>query len=404
MTVENPGGNFTTAPLLTFVSGGGAGATAISTLTPTTVAHINVTAPGQNYIEPPQIIVIGGGNGQGAIASPTASDSTSALIAVIIFEGGSGYTTAPTVAFVGGGGKGATGTATVSGGAVTGVTITNGGTGYNNVVPPIVVFGSGGCVAVPVLQGGGVVQINVTNPGSGFTQNAQVLIAPVSGDPGTGAGATVVFAPTTLGVPIMESYGEGYTSAPAIEISAGANKSAYATVSLMPFGVSGSCMETFASRLWIADPKQASYATLPAGGNWQVSAAGGFIDYATSDGGVLFTNSDNFLQTHYTQIRQSNGYLYFFGDGSASVVSSVTTSGNPPTTTFNYQNIDPQTGDSWRIRCRTSAARSSSPTRLGFSACMLAGRRRSAPRSTRFSTARFILARPTRSFRRLRTR
>ena len=33
---------------------------------------------------------------------------------------------------------------------------------------------------------------------------------------------------------------------------------------------------------------------------------------------------------------------------SASVVSSVTTSGNPPTTTFNYQNIDPQTGNSWR--------------------------------------------------------
>ena len=64
--------------------------------------------------------------------------------------------------------------------------------------------------------------------------------------------------------------------------------------------------------------------------------------------GVQFTNTDGFLQTQYVHIQQSNGYLYFFGDDSVSVVSNVNTTGSPATTTFNYQNVDPQTGIPWR--------------------------------------------------------
>src|SRR5262249_67734 len=37
-----------------------------------------------------------------------------------------------------------------------------------------------------------------------------------------------------------------------------------------------------------------------------------------------------------------------FGDSSISVISNVQTSGNPLTTTLNYQNSDPQTGVVWR--------------------------------------------------------
>lgn len=60
---------------------------------------------------------------------------------VNIGSGGTGYTTAPTVAFTGGGGTGAVGTATVSGGVVTGVTITSPGTGYTSA--PTVAFTGG---------------------------------------------------------------------------------------------------------------------------------------------------------------------------------------------------------------------------------------------------------------------
>ena len=104
--------------------------------------------------------------------------------------------------------------------------------------------------------------------------------------------------------------------------------------------------------MWIANPAPSQFDTLPPEGDFSVTAPGSLTDVATSDGGVLFTNSDSFLQRQYVGIKQSNGYLYFIGDGSCSVVSGVQTSGtgSPPvtTTTFNYQTVDPQTGGSWR--------------------------------------------------------
>ncbi|HEY3308729.1 MAG TPA: DUF2341 domain-containing protein [Desulfuromonadaceae bacterium] len=59
-----------------------------------------------------------------------------------ITNGGTGYTTAPTVSFTGGGGTGAAATATVTGGIVTALTITNVGSGYTST--PTVGFTGGG--------------------------------------------------------------------------------------------------------------------------------------------------------------------------------------------------------------------------------------------------------------------
>jgi hypothetical protein len=81
---------------------------------------------------------------------------------------------------------------------------------------------------------------------------------------------------------------------------------------------------------------------------FQVSSPGSFTDFATSDGGVVFTSSDGFLQTKYVHLQQANGYLYAIGNGSISVISSVNTAGTPTTTTFNYQPVDPDIGGSWR--------------------------------------------------------
>ena len=67
---------------------------------------------------------------------------TNGITGVVVKNGGINYTTAPTVAFVGGGGTGATATATVSGGAVTAVSVTNAGSGYADF--PAVTFTGGG--------------------------------------------------------------------------------------------------------------------------------------------------------------------------------------------------------------------------------------------------------------------
>lgn len=74
-----------------------------------------------------------------------------------ITSGGTGYTSAPTVALTGGGGTGALATASISGGAVTGITITNPGSGYTSV--PTVAFTGGagsGAAATAELGDGGL--------------------------------------------------------------------------------------------------------------------------------------------------------------------------------------------------------------------------------------------------------
>ncbi len=64
--------------------------------------------------------------------SPATSGTGTSVTSAAVTAAGTGYTTAPTVGFSGGGGTGATAIATVSGGVVNGITITNGGTGYTS--------------------------------------------------------------------------------------------------------------------------------------------------------------------------------------------------------------------------------------------------------------------------------
>jgi hypothetical protein len=78
---------------------------------------------------------------------------TKEVALVQVTNGGSGYTSIPTVSFTGGSGSGATATATVLSGAVVGVTVTEGGLGYTTA--PSVVFtggGGSGAVGASVLQ------------------------------------------------------------------------------------------------------------------------------------------------------------------------------------------------------------------------------------------------------------
>ncbi len=72
-------------------------------------------------------VTFSGGGGTGAVAVAVA-DSAGVLTGIYVVNGGSGYTSAPTVAISNG--TGASATATVSEGKVTGVSVSAGGTGY----------------------------------------------------------------------------------------------------------------------------------------------------------------------------------------------------------------------------------------------------------------------------------
>ena len=80
---------------------------------------------------------------------------------------GTGYTSAPTVAFGGGGGTGASATATISGGSISGFTIT-GGSGYTSA-PTVTLTGGGGtgASAATTITGGVVTAINLIGTAMG---------------------------------------------------------------------------------------------------------------------------------------------------------------------------------------------------------------------------------------------
>ncbi|CAI8909672.1 hypothetical protein [Chryseobacterium sp. IT-36CA2] len=95
-------------------------------------------------------------NFQGTPAIATATISGGAVTGITISNGGSGYTTAPTVNFYGGGavvsgGSKARATATITGGVVTGITINNGGNGYT-AAPTVTISGGNKGMLFPNLN------------------------------------------------------------------------------------------------------------------------------------------------------------------------------------------------------------------------------------------------------------
>jgi hypothetical protein len=127
VTVTNPGSGYLTAPSVTFSSGS---ATANAVLTTGQVNSITLTNAGAGYTSPPSVTITGGG-GANATAISSLITFATGTVSVLITSGGAGYTNAANVvvAFTGAG-SGAAGTAILSGGQVTQVIMTNAGTNY----------------------------------------------------------------------------------------------------------------------------------------------------------------------------------------------------------------------------------------------------------------------------------
>jgi hypothetical protein len=98
-------------------------------------------AAASDGITPAYTAVAARSNATGGAA--TAATTSNAVSAITVTNGGSGYTTAPTISFTGGGGTGATATATVSGGIITAITVGAGGSGYTTA-PTVVITPAAG--------------------------------------------------------------------------------------------------------------------------------------------------------------------------------------------------------------------------------------------------------------------
>jgi len=342
--IVNGGSGYTSSPSISAFGGSGSGAAFTASIANGSIVSISVINPGTGYLpgEVVQLAFTGGGSDAGAVLQAVLSGG--AVDHLNLISGGSGYTSAPAVAITGGGGSGATAVATISGGAVNGLTILTHGTGYTS--SPSVGFSGGagsGASAVAVLSGGSVGSVTVVAAGSGYTGTPALSF---QGGGGSGAAGVAVMAGGTIASVTMSTGGTGYTSLPTVEVQPGLNNSATATLGVMPFGVSGTAIETFLNRVWISNPAQVG--PTPSGNSFLVSGPGSLTNFATSAGGLLFNSSDRFLRVNYVALRQSNGYLYTFGDSSVSVINNVQTSGASATTSFNYQNANSQIGIAFR--------------------------------------------------------
>jgi len=344
--LTDSGAGYSSVPSYTVFGGSGSGVVLTPVVSNGSVVSLTIDDAGSGYVpgEIVQVAFSGGGSDTGPILQ--AVISTGVIQFITLVSGGSGYTNGTfALGFSGGGsGSGAAATFTVTGGVVQSINLTSGGANYN--ATPTLSFsasaGGSGATAVTGNTSGSVTGVAIIQAGSGLNGIPSLTI---EGGGGSGATAVATAFGGITGVTVTNG-GSGYTSTPAVIVGPGQNNAAAAILTLMPFGISGTSIETFLNRVWISNPSPVG--VQQPGGLLAVSAPESLVDFATSDGGLLFSNSDRFLRASYNALRQSNGYLYTLGDSSASVINNVQTAGNPVTTTFNYQNASAQIGVAWR--------------------------------------------------------
>lgn len=149
---------------------------------PNGIANFTIINGGTGYTGAATLQFIGG-NGVDAVA--TLGVSTGQVTSIQITDPGSGYTVAPTV-HIAGDGAGATATATVNNGNVVAITITAAGTGYT-VAPTISFTGVGvGAAALATASYQQISSVTLVNPGYNYTYPPAVLVV------GNGTGAEIV--------------------------------------------------------------------------------------------------------------------------------------------------------------------------------------------------------------------
>lgn len=331
VTVTNSGLNYTSQPTITASGGSGSGATFTAQLSGGFIQNIFVVNPGSGYkVGDTPILTISGG-GSDSTASATAHIiSGGGIQSIDVTNLGIQYGNGSYATITGGGGTGAILQANFANGQVTGVAVINPGLNFTSV-PAIGIFdptgGGADFAGTAVIANGQISSLTITSGGSGYVTAPTVTII---GD-GTGATAQATIGAGMITALTVTNPGLGYTKAQVT--FSGGNNAASATVSIMPFGVKGSAVETYQSRAWIVD-----------GSLLQFTAAESLGDFSTSDGGGFAQSTDSFLRIGYTRPLQTSGFLYLIADSSINYISGVQTSGVPATTTYTNQNADPEIG------------------------------------------------------------
>ena len=139
VSIVNSGTGYLTAPTIVFTSASGTGAVATCTVLNGEIKTVTVTIPGSGYL-----------------TAPTVSAATDRVTEIVVEQWGKNYLTAPTVTLTGGGSSNqATGTAVLTNNGVSSITIgNNGGTGYTSTPTVTIVDGNAKFIAIPPTSSG----------------------------------------------------------------------------------------------------------------------------------------------------------------------------------------------------------------------------------------------------------
>jgi hypothetical protein len=191
-----------------------------------TVTSVAVQNGGTGYTSAPTVTI---GAPNSGTNTATATAVISGAVSKVNISNAGEYQGIPSVSFNGGGGTGAVASAVMSSNNVFSVNITNGGSNYTNTPTgrPTVSFTGGGgsgaaataVVATTGPNAGRVTGVNFTNRGTGYTSAPTVSF---TGGSGSGARGTASTGHTVASVTINNG-GSGYTSAPTVTFSNAAN-------------------------------------------------------------------------------------------------------------------------------------------------------------------------------------
>jgi len=149
------------------------------------VVLLEIANGGTGFTSAPTLIIDAP---SGTTATATANISNGKVVSFTITNEGEGYTSAPVVTIAAPvSGTTATATANISNGKVISFTITNGGSGYTSA-PSVTIAAPIGVMALAIAStdGDSIDSVTITLPGSGYTSAPNVAIVG-----GGGSGATI---------------------------------------------------------------------------------------------------------------------------------------------------------------------------------------------------------------------
>jgi hypothetical protein len=167
----------------------GAGSTAAASAILSTgyVREIFLNNDGYNYTSNPTVAITtapSGGVTASAVAITTTRAGVKSIESIILTNAGAGYTIAPNITIIGGGGTGAAATCSIETNlsGISSFVVNNGGSGYVNSpivsIQGFVGYGTTATAFAMVGVGQSISSLRITNPGAGYTVAPTVTIAP----------------------------------------------------------------------------------------------------------------------------------------------------------------------------------------------------------------------------------